>query len=526
MKLDWDMILQNQNNNLADFLVYRHAHQGYGEHEALIYQDKIYSYGEVASLVSKAANYFTQIGIKKDDKVMLVIPDTPAFVIAFFATLACGAVAVLANPLLTVDELEYMTTHTDAKLIIADHAVIEKIQTLQRTYPQIKVLYTGDFTNKFEFENKIESMSENYQILHRNSNNLAYVLFSSGTTGKPKAIPRRHRDILHCAYSFAHDVLDMSAEDRIIAVPKLTFGYALGGGLLFGFIAGAAVILFKERTSTQLLTELLGKFKPTVFLGTPRIIAEILKNGYQDVLSSVRIATSAGESLPESVLKLWQDNISAPLLDGFGSTEVGHIFLSNKPNLIKSGTSGQCLKGFQIKIIDESGEELQDGQYGRLCIAGPSVADKYLNDKERSALAFVDGWHISNDLFLLKDGYATYIGRSDDMIKKGCGEWISPYEIENEILSHNSVLECVVIGQKSSSEAITLKAIVVCKDGVVISSALEDEIRKRVQLRWLEFPHKHIDEISFTDALPRNSSGKIQRHLLNQKTLTEYSYDC
>ncbi|CDG18151.1 AMP-binding protein [Xenorhabdus doucetiae] len=449
--------LKNDYLNLTDFLVFRNIREGRGDNVAISYNGKIFTYQELSEKISKTSNYFKSIGIKNKTRVILAIPDTPAFVINFFAVIACNAMAILSNPLSELVELNEIVKKTNAEVLIIDHEIEKNRELSLKITNGIRTIFTGDFhLNPSSLEIAIENQSKDFLNSYTSADNYAYALLSSGTTGKTKVIPRRHRDILHCAYAFSENVLHMNSTDRVLAVPKLTFGYALGGVLLFSFIYGASCIIFREKTTCKKIMELSEGLKPTIFLGTPRMISELLSDKRKNKLTSLRISTSAGEVLSPILLEKWSKEIGSPLLDGFGSTEVGHIFLSNTQEDIKPQTAGKCLSGFQIKIIDEKGNEVNEGGVGRLCIRGPSVACEYLNDAERSKQSFNGGWHISNDMFSVYNDYFTYFGRADDMIKKGCGEWISPYEIENEILKNDEVLECAVIGETNKNNVIKL----------------------------------------------------------------------
>ncbi|MGJ0492972.1 AMP-binding protein [Methylobacter sp.] len=525
MTIDWEDLLKQREINLADILLKRHVREGNDMRRAICYEDRSYSYRELIFETGRRANVLRMSGVKQGDRVLLVVPDNPSFVTSFFAILAVGGVAVLANPQLPGADLGYMSSHVGAKLAIVYHGIADKMTGLITT--GTKILLCGDgHMDIGELDLAAAEQQADFDIVSTAASDLAYVLFSSGTTGNPKAIPRRHVDILYCARAYADEVINLCADDLVVAVPKLTFGYALGGALLFSMLFGAAAVIFPQRTTAQVLFELFERFRPSIFLGSPRIIAELLNSRQAAMLRDLRIATSAGESLPPSVFEQWRQDVNVPLLDGFGSTEAGHIFLSNFPQNIVSGSCGKCLSTFQVKLIDNQGHLVEEGQVGRMCIAGPSVADQYLNDSERSAEAFDGPWHISKDLFVYHDGVYSYVGRADDMIKKGCGEWVSPYEVEDELLKLSFVLECAVVGSQSSSGVITLKAYVACKHDTPISEKLALALIDHTRQRWPDFPHKHLDQVEFIESLPRTNSGKIQRHLLRQQTLTEFSYDC
>ncbi|KAA1177322.1 AMP-binding protein [Photorhabdus heterorhabditis] len=524
--INFDDILNSNKIHLTDYLIYRHIRENNGDKIALIYRDKNISYHELAENISSVSFYLKNLNIiNSTSPVIIALSDTPAFVITLFSIIACGGTAVLVNPLSSSDEISYMARKVEANMIVADIGIKEKLSTLDWSE---NILFSGDF---YTYSGELEEKSKEYKVVFNTYpslifNQYAYVLCSSGTTGKPKAIPRRHKDILYCARAFANDILKMSSKDIVVAVPKLTFGYALGGSLLFSLIYGATCIIFPERTTHIKIAEIMKTNKPTMFLGTPRLISDILKNKENKELESLRIVTSAGEVLSKTILNKWSEVTETPLLDGFGSTEVGHIFLSNKPQDIQPETAGITLNGFETKIINDDGEISNDGVIGKLCIKGPSVANEYLNDAQNTKLSFSNGWHISNDLFKKENGRLIYIGRSDDMIKKGCGEWISPYEIESEVLKHDAIIECAVIGEKNSENVIILKACIVCKEHAEISINIEEEVCKITQEKWPDLPYKHISEIEILDCLPRNNSGKILRHKLSSKTLNEYSYNC
>ncbi|MBS0448639.1 MAG: benzoate-CoA ligase family protein [Proteobacteria bacterium] len=525
MSIDWTDLLGRDRINLADCLVQRHVREGHGARRALLHGHRTCSYAELAADIARSARVLRERGMRRGDRVLLAVPDSPAFVVAFFAVLSGGGVAVLTNPLLPAADIAYQARHLGARLAVAYHGVLDKLAELRDDGVAVVSCGDGD-ADRGEFERAAATQPTQFDCEPTAAADLAYVLFSSGTTGRPKAIPRRHRDILHCARAFGDEILGLRSDDVTLAVPKLTFGYALGGSLLFSFVAGAAAVVFPARSTATSVAEQLNRHRPSIFLGTPRIIAELLKTRQTDGLGRLRIATSAGEALPPSVLAHWGGLIAAPLVDGFGSTEAGHIFLSNAPLDVRPGTCGRSLSGFRTKLIDATGQEVGAGQTGRMCIAGPSVASEYLNDPHRSAECYDGEWHISSDLFSCQDGVYTYVGRADDMVKRGCGEWVSPYEVEDELLKLPTVLECAVVGSHTPGGTIGLKAYVVASRDTPAGQRLANALIEHTRLRWPDFPHKHLDDIEFLEALPRNTSGKIQRQLLRQQTLTEFSYDC
>ncbi|HSI50392.1 MAG TPA: AMP-binding protein [Ideonella sp.] len=524
--IDWTALLAQPQINLADCLVQRHVREGRGVRPALLFHDTRLSYDALQQAMARSAHLLQRRGVLPGDRVLLVVPDSPAFVSSFYAILALGAVAVLANPLLPPADLVYMAQHAGARFAVMHQGIGAKAQAVGEA--GVQVLQCGDGAGeRGELERAAAGEPSVFPIAETAADALAYVLFSSGTTGKPKAIPRRHRDILHCTRAFGDDILAMDENDLVVAVPKLTFGYALGGSLLFAGVAGAAAVVFPLRSTAAMVAEQIERHRPSVFLATPRILAELLKSpGAEALLDTVRIATSAGEPLPPSVLQAWRARLAAPLIDGFGSTEVGHIFLSNSVDDIREDSCGRCLSEFRVKLIGDDGQSVNEGASGRMCIAGPSVASGYLNDPERSAASFDGEWHISSDLFTCRDGAYTYVGRADDMVKKGCGEWVSPYEVEDALMKLDAVLEVAVVGSRTPAGVIGLKAFVVTTPDTPVSEALVATLIEHTRQRWPDFPHKHLDEVEFIAELPRNVAGKVQRQQLRQQSLTEFSYDC
>lgn len=515
--------------NLADFLVYRHLREGTGEAAALRYRAATLSYRDVACLCAGAAEVLRSRNVAPGDRVLMLLPDSPAFVAAFLGSVAIGAIAVPVNPALREDEVIFIAAHVGAKLVVVHESFAEKFGALAHVPGLETVLRAGDCQGeRSEFDLAVAASRARPERARAETGTLAYCLFSSGTTGPPKGIVHRHTDILHCADAYAERVLGMNAGDTVLAVPKLTFGYGLGGNLLFSLRYGGTAILVPEPSTAEGLAATARRERPTVLLAQPRMLAALLREpAAEDSFSSVRVAASAGEVLSPALFERWQAVHGTELLDGFGSTEMGHVFISNRPGDVRPGCAGRVLPGYEVAIVDGDGRNPGSGAIGELLARGASAAPYYWNDPERTATAFRGGWVASGDLFRQDaQGYLYFCGRADEMIKAGCGEWVSPAALETVLSRHDAVLESAVVGASDGDGVVKPRAWVVLHADETRGSQLADELMRLVADEWPDLPYMHLDSVSFTPALPRTLTGKVQRFRLDSKTLTEFSYDC
>lgn len=534
--------------NLADYLVHRHVRSGDGERVALLYEDAQFSYGKLAGLVSRVARVLARRGMNRGDRVILLLPDSPAYPVAFFATLQIGAVAVPLNPALSADDVRDIASRVEARLIIVDETLLPKFGSLRSCVEGI--IGAGDFHGRrSELESaaadigapeldaaqldaaQLDAVSSTQSAgqpeIHRANDALAYILFSSGTTGLPKGIAHRHVDILYCIEAYSLPVLGMSRDDRVLAVPKLTFGYGLGGNLLSALYVGGSSVLLREAASGKSMAQAAARYRPSLFLAQPRVLSQLMAEGARDGFDGLRLAVSAGEVLAPALYEKWRKAFDVELLDGFGSTEIGHVFISNAVGAVRPGCAGKTLAGFEVKIVDENGTPVPRGQVGHLWVRGPSLATGYWKDPVRTQQHFRDGWVRTGDLFYEDDaGYLHVAGRADEMIKAGCGQWIAPTELESVLQEDEAVAESAVVGYSDSDGVVRPKAFVVLRQSVRPSAAIEQRLAAAVAARWPEMPHKHLAAIEFISGLPRTTNGKIQRFKLHPASLTEFSYDC
>jgi benzoate-CoA ligase len=516
--------------NLAEHLLDRHVREGRGERTMLWYQSSRFTYAEVADLTSRAASVLRDLGVCEQDRVLLLLPDTPAFVGAFFGALALGGIVVPLSPALTPDDVLFVTAHTEARIAIVDERIADKFSTLRSVPTLSELVLAGDCAGvRSTWERALDTAEPRSNPTKPVRGDLAYCLFSSGTTGRPKGVVHRHADILHCARAYALPELEMNERDVILSIPKLSFGYGLGGNLLFGALVGASCILEDEPSSATKVCALAIRHSPTVLLAQPRMIAEVLElNPPPETFSHLRCCISAGENLPPSLAERWMGRFGTEVLDGYGSTEMGHIFISSRRGDFRAGSVGRVLRDYDVRIVDERGEPIPRGEVGELWARGPSLAPFYWNDSRRTKEAFRDGgWFATGDLFSQDaEGYLYPRGRIDELIKVGCGEWVSPGEIEEVLSRHAAVADSAVVAGSDPNGITRLKAYVVLRPESVPSESLEEELKERVRQEWPDLHHKRLSLVEFASALPRTVNGKLQRFKLSQQSAIGFSYDC
>jgi acyl-coenzyme A synthetase/AMP-(fatty) acid ligase len=510
--------------NLIDALLLKHLANGHGDRPALIFDSLVISYSELARAVIRARALLEMQSIGRSDRVGLVVPDVPAYVYLLLAAISLGAIAVPISPKHNVADAHEMLRHVGASTVFvldalaAAHAGSEAARA-----GNLRVISVTPTLDDAHASGGIETFAPEVTV----GGDVLYLLFSSGTTGRPKAIQRRHADIAHTAMAFGEDVLMMSPHDRVVAVPKLTFGYALAGNLLFSLIYGATSILTPQISTAETMLAAIRRHRPTIFLAQPRMLAELAELiGEPAEVRSIRATVSAGDVLSDAVRDRWSAKTGLEIIDGFGSTEVGHIFLCNKGSARPHDSVGTLLRGYQAKIVGENGAALGDGTPGRLCIRGASLTTGYWNDPERTLAAFRDGWFMSDDLFVTKDSHFFYAGRRDDMVKTGCGEWVAPHHVENVLLRAVGVRDCAVVGAHDEREVVRVKAYVVREPSSESDQALARRLMQLPAQEWPALDHMRVHMIEFIDSIPRSINGKIQRHRLAPKTLSEFAYEC
>ena len=491
------------------------------EKVALLTPDREMTFAEVSAEVNRVGNALKGLGVRPGDRVAILALDTTEWAIAFFACLKIGAVSVGMNTLLTPSELAHILVDSGARVLLLHAALLGPArEALAEETPVEHVVLIGEGPGGpgdfIAWEDWIDGESAELETTRTHRDDYGTLSYSSGTTGAPKGIFHAHRDYVLSAQLWGVDVLGLAEDDRTFSVAKLFFAYGLGGNLLFPWWVGASVVLYagSPRRATDVLT-IVDRFRPTIIFNAPTGYASMLAvDDFTERfdLTSLRLGVSAGEALPAPVWHQFKERTGVDILDGIGSTENFHIFISNRPGDVRPGSSGKPVPGFECRIVDPDGLPVPRGEVGTLQIKGETAAFFYLHQAERSRQVFLGEWLDTGDKYYEdEDGYFWHAGRSDDMLKVG-GIWVSPVEVESTLIEHDCVLECAVVGMADDSELIKPKAYVVLHDGYspqdeivqILIAHCVDRMAAYKRPRWIEF----------VDELPKTATGKIQRFRL------------
>ena len=510
---------QGRRYNAAETFI--DAHRGVREDRiAIRCQGASVTYGQLAANVDRAGNALKGLGIQMEQRVVMQVLDSPEFPYAFFGAIKIGAIPVPTNTLLTPHDLRYILEDTRAVAIVVSAPLLPKVLEIRTDLPRLKhVLVTGAGGHEgvVSFDEALKAADDELDPADTTQDDACFWLYSSGTTGFPKGAVHLQHDMRYSCETFGAEILRTTEEDRYFTVSPLFHAYGLGNGVFTPFYAGASAVYKPERPTPDLVYGLVASERPTVLFSAPTFYAALLaypEEGFRYDVSSLRFAFSAGEALPKPLFDAWKKRFGIEIVDGIGSTEMMHVFISNLPGGARGGTSGKVVPGYKAKIVDDAGTELPAGQSGHLWVSGDSCCAYYWNQHEKSKATFRGEWTVTGDKYHLDaDGYFTYEGRSDDMLKVS-GQWVSPAEVEAALMGHASVLEAAVVGAKDKDELVKPKAYVVLKDGIASGDALSDELKSHVKGQIM--PYKYPRWIVFTKELPKNAAGKIQRYKLRE----------
>jgi benzoate-CoA ligase len=469
--------------------------------------DRELTYDAVSENVNRMGHALRRLGVRPEERVMIMLPDCPEFIYAFFGAIKIGAVAVPVNTLLTPADYEYLLTDSRARVLIVHHRLRDRI-TKSRHLEHVLVVNDA-------FSGLLDIESDRLAAEDMSPDAAAFWLYSSGTTGFPKGAVHLQHDMRCCAESFGSGILGVTARDRTFSVAKLFFAYGLGNALYFPFSVGASTVLFPDKPDPRRVFDIVRRHPPTIFYAVPTaysaMLAEMDASTPYD-FSSVRLCSSAGEPLAPSLYERWRARTGTEVLDGIGSTEMLHTFIANRPGRVRPGSSGELVPGYGARIVDAEGREVADGEVGDLLIKGESACSCYWNKQEQTRKAIIGEWIRTGDKYSRDaDGYFWYQGRSDDMLKCG-GYWVSPTEVESAIVTHPAVLECAVVGWEDEERLVKPMAFVVLKNGHAASSDLADALKRHV--KSLLAAYKSPRRIEFVPELPKTATGKIQRYKL------------
>ncbi|HKA55909.1 MAG TPA: benzoate-CoA ligase family protein, partial [Candidatus Binatia bacterium] len=441
--------------------------------------------------------------------------DSPEFVYSFWGALKIGAVPVPVNTFLRSDEYAYLLHDSRASTLIVSPELWPAVEPLTTPWLRQRLIggKEGRGAPSFAAVRAAASAALEPEPTHRDDT--ALWLYSSGSTGTPKGVIHLHRDLSYCAETYARDVLALGPDDVTLAAPRLFFAYGLGGGMSFALYAGATAVLVSERPTPEGMFAAVHRQRPTIFFGVPTLYAAMLQvkdaEGKYD-LSSLRVCVSAGEPLPAELFNQWRARFGLEILDGIGTTEALHIFLSNRAGRVVPGSSGVPVPGYEIRLVDEHGRDVPRGEIGDLLVKGGSITAGYWHKLETTRKALQGEWLRTGDTYYQDaEGVFWYCGRSDDMLKVS-GQWVSPAEVEGLLFQHPAVLEAAVVGREDENRLLKPKAFVVLKEGYAPSPSLAVELQAFVKARTL--PHKYPRWVEFIADLPKTATGKIQRYKL------------
>ena len=519
--------------NAATYFVDRHIPEGRGEKIAIEAGEARVSYRQLWEGVNRFGNALRQLGVRIEERVLLLLLDTPEFAFSFFGAIKIGAVPVPVNTLLKTSDYHYILNNSRARVAVVSEALYPQLQGWEklRYLQHVIVVGAAPDKNTQSFAGLIEQHSPQLEAEPTSKDDAAFWLYSSGSTGFPKACVHLQHDMVVCSERYARGILGMTESDRCFSVAKLFFAYGLGNALYFPLAVGATSILWPGPPRPQHVFEVIERHRPTLFFSVPSNYAALLAHRKDHVgtdafvrpvepsapdfdLSSIRYGVSAGEALPAALFHRFKERFGVEILDAIGSTEVLHMFIANRPGAVRPGSSGQIIPGYDARIVDENDEPTKPGEIGNLLIHSDSTCSHYWNQHEKSKSTIEGHWIRTGDKYYQDaDGYFWYAGRSDDMLKCS-GVWVSPIEIEAVLIEHPAVQEAAVIGREDDDELLKPAAYVLLKNGTAGTADLARELQEFVLSRLPVF--KRPRWVEFVDELPKTATGKLQRYKLRE----------
>ena len=518
--------------NAASDFIDVNIERGRGEKVAFTDGQRSISYRELQTRSQRFAHGLRALGLKQESRIALLLLDTIDYPVAFWGSIRAGVVCIPLNTLLAPEQYLYMLDDSRAEVIFVSAPLLKSIEpVLDRLHNLHQVVVVGgDGTlppqlgrrDLLFFEDVLERGRTDAWTAPTVSDEVAFWLYSSGSTGQPKGAKHVHSSLIATAKLYGQNVLGIREDDVVYSAAKIFFAYGLGNAMSFPMSVGATAVLRPDRPAPDAIFALMKRERPTIFFGVPTLFAAML--AHKDIGTGagsdrLRRCVSAGEALPGNLGQRWKEIVGADILDGIGSTEMLHIFVSNRPDDVRYGTSGKPVPGYDAKIIDEHGKEVGAGEIGELLVRGPSAADGYWNQRAKSRRTFAGEWTFTGDKYIRDEqGYYQYCGRTDDMFKVS-GNWVSPFEVEAALASHSAVLEAAVIGEEDDDKLVKPKAYIVLKPGIAADPQLLESLKEHVKAaaglwkypRWIEFRAE----------LPKTATGKIQRFKLREESAAE-----
>jgi 4-hydroxybenzoate-CoA ligase len=514
-----DLLQRRPYNAATDFVDANIARLG--DKVAFTDTERSLTYAQLQANSYRFAAALKALGLREENRVVLAFHDTVDYPVAFWGAIRAGIVPIPLNTQLTVEQYAYLLADSRAAAIVVAAPLVSTVLSIRDRLPHLhSVVVVGTSARErvsgvHLFEDMLANAEATPFTAPTMSDEVALWMYSSGSTGEPKAVRHVHTSLMATAKLMGQGIIGMREDDVAFSAAKLSFSYGLGNAVSFPMSVGASAVLLPDRATPQAVLAMLRRHRPTIFYAVPSLYAALLAHpdlGPGAGSDRLRLCISAGEALPAQLGERWRAVVGVDILDGLGSTEMLQTFLSNRPGDVRYGSTGKPVPGYDVKIVDENGRELPDGEIGELVVRGPSAGESYWNQRAKSRRTFVGEWTHTGDKYLRDaDGYYYYRGRTDDMFKVN-GMWVSPFEVEAALVSHEAVLEAAVIGKEDGDGLVKPKAFIVLKNGYGADERLFEALRTHVKERTGAW--KYPRWIDIRPDLPRTATGKIQRFKL------------
>ncbi|MEW6639233.1 MAG: benzoate-CoA ligase family protein [Pseudomonadota bacterium] len=506
--------------NAVTYLLDRNVAEGRGTKVVFTDPASEITYAGLQTQTRRLANVLTRLGVRREERVAMIMLDTIDFPVVFLGAIRAGIIPVPLNTLLTSAQYAYVLADCRARVLFVSEALLPAVAGILPQLPDLAhvVVCGADAHGHQRLADLLAQESDAFETAATHRDEPAFWLYSSGSTGMPKGVRHLHGNLQATAETYAQQVLGIRESDVGLSAAKLFFAYGLGNALTFPMSVGASTILNPERPTPAVMFDLIRRHDPSIFFGVPTLFAAMLNDDANKATprtARLRVCTSAGEALPEQVGRTWTERFGVEILDGVGSTELLHIFLSNAPGDVKYGTSGRPVPGYAVRLVNDAGQEVADGEVGELIVNAPSAGEGYWNQRSKSRQTFEGNWTRTGDKYVRDgEGRYTYCGRADDMFKVS-GIWVSPFEVESALITHPSVLEAAVVPASDTDGLLKPKAFVVLKAGAStngLHEALKEHVKQKIG------PWKYPRWIEVVESLPKTATGKIQRFKLREET--------
>lgn len=504
--------------NAVNEFVDDNVENGFAGKPAFIDTRRSLTYGDLQTSTYKMANVLSGLNVARGSRIAMLMLDTVDFPVVYWGAFRAGVIPVCLNTLLTTDQYQYLLCDSRVEALFVSEELLPIVCPIFKQLASLQhIVVVGDGAHEYlRFQDLMDQAPGNFQTMATLSDDIAFWLYSSGSTGDPKGVMHKHSSLAYVARYFGKGVLDIRRQDICFSAAKLFFAYAQGAAMAIPMSVGATTILLSERPTPRLVLEMLKRFNPSLFFGIPTLYASMLADPEcqpENASDNLRLCISAGEALPKNVAQEWKMRMGIDIVDGVGSTEMLNAFLSNRPSKVRYGSSGREFEGYRLRLVDEDGGEVGPGTIGELLVSGGSAAEAYWNKPEETRATFTGNWVRTGDKYHRdKEGNYYFCGRTNDMIKVS-GRWVSPFEVEQALSSHPAVLEAAVVAKKDSAGLIKPKAFVVLNSGepnLGLFEVLKEHVKNSIGMwkypRWIEFVNE----------LPKTATGKIQRYKLRE----------